>query len=400
MPTFIAHYHEIGLKGGNRPFFESRLKQNLQRALSGVEGLKVQKARDHMRVHFSRPEDVGEVENKLARVLGVVHFSLVESVAVEFEAVQVRAAQWIQEELATLKVSGGEKVSFRVQVHRSDKTFGMTSMEIARRLSAALLPQFPLLKVDLETEDMVLRVDWGREEVRLSLHKQQGMSGLPVGVSGKLVSLLSAGFDSPVASWMMMRRGAKLVFVHFHSYPATGRESIDNVEELVRILNQYQFESKLYLIPLVEYQKEVVAKAPAEYRTLLYRRMMMRLAQRVTRFEQAKGLITGESLAQVASQTLDNLHTVDSVATRPVYRPLIGTDKEEIIRWARRIGTHDTSSQPYQDCCTLYADRSPALTSTPALLESFEEKLDIQMFEKTLWEQREVKKFGTVEREV
>ncbi len=321
--------------------------------------------------------------------------------APDFEAVAECAVRLVEEALrGVVGEASGDGIPFRVLVNRKDKQFPMNSMQIAAEISGRILPRFKgedgkshRLKVDLSHPKIILNVTWDHDKVFLYANKEKGPGGLPVGSAGKVVALLSSGFDSPVASWMMMRRGAKLVFVHFHSYPAVGPESIENVEVIVKILNRHQFASFLYLIPLIEYQKEVVAKAPSSLFVLLYRRMMMRLAQRVMYREGGKALVTGESLSQVASQTLDNLHVVDVLAKRPVFRPLIGMNKEEIIQWAERIGTARISEQPYEECCSLYASRSPALSAKLEEIEAAEALLDVAGFEEKLWSAREVRKF-------
>jgi tRNA uracil 4-sulfurtransferase len=386
MQTAIVHYHEIALKGGNRSFFEAKLKENLVRSL-GKE-VKVEKKYDHFRVSFKEAAR-DEVREALGEVCGVENFSFVSTCAVSFDQVVERGLEMVREE-----VEEREDVTFRVRVNRSDKNFEMNSMEIAKKISAGILPQIECLRVDLRKAEVVLHVDWGREEVKLSVKKEPGMGGLPVGVSGKVVSLISSGFDSPVSSFMMMRRGATIVYVHFHSYPATGMESMENVKKIVERLNEFQGKSKLYMIPLIDYQKVVVGKAPAALRVLLYRRMMIRLAERVMRREKAKALVTGESLAQVASQTLENMNTVNVLANRPILRPLIGMNKNEIIKMAEQIGTAEISAQPYEDCCSLYIPKAPALAARVQELEEAEKKLEVERWEDELWEARELVKFG------
>ncbi len=386
MAVAIIHYHEIALKGGNRSFFEAKLRENLKRVLDGVKGVKVEKKYDHFRVLFEGNEE--EIKERLGQVCGVENFSIAESVAVDFDEVAERAVELVKEEV---KGRGGD-VKFRVTVHRSDKQFERNSMELSKKISAKVLPEVGELKVDLKNPEVVLYVDWGKKEVLLSVHKYPGLGGLPVGVSGKVVSLLSSGFDSPVASFMMMRRGATVVPVHFHSYPATGQESIDNVKAIVEKLARFQGPMKLYSIPLIDYQKVVVAKAPAALRVLLYRRMMVRLAQRVLWREKGKALVTGESLAQVASQTLDNMHVVNVLADRPILRPLVGMNKNDIISLAEQIGTAEISKQPYDDCCSLYIPKAPALAARVEELEAAEKDLEVERYEQELWDAREVEK--------
>jgi tRNA uracil 4-sulfurtransferase len=391
MPTAIVRYHEIALKGGNRSFFESRLRINIQHVFQGVQGIKVPKFHDHFKVEFDREEDKPLIEEGLKNIFGVANFSFLESVEPDMEKVATRAVELLRELVEEEK--SDESIKFRIKVKRGDKKFQLISTEIAKELSLRVLPQFNCFQVELKNPEVILYVDWGVDEVRLYVSKIEGVGGLPVGTGGKVCSLISSGFDSPVASWMMMKRGAKVVYVHFHSYPATGEESIENVREIVKQLNKYQYHSKLYLIPLIDFQKVVLAKAPAPLRVLLYRRMMIRLAERVARYEEAKALVTGESLGQVASQTLDNMGVVDALATKLVLRPLIGMNKKEIIQMAGRIGTEEISSQPYDDCCSLYVPRAPALAAKLYEIEDAEKELEIEKYEELLWAKRELEVF-------
>lgn len=392
MPLFVIHYHEIALKGGNRSFFESVLKKNLSRAFEDFKDLKIEQKRDHFRVLSPHEEDEAAIAARLKEIFGVACFSRVEREITDFDAVAKHGIELIQKELDERSIKAGGKVTFRVDVIRRNKAFSMNSIELEWELSSRILPAFTCLQVHLKKPQLTLYVDWGEKETILYLNKIPGLGGLPVGTSGKLVSLISSGFDSPVASFFMMRRGAKIVFVHFHSYPAVGPQSIENVEAIVKRLNRFQFESKLYLIPLIEYQKRVVADAPAPLRVVLYRRMMVRLAEKVMFYEGAKGLITGESLGQVASQTLDNLIVTNAVASRPIYRPLIGMNKDEIIRKAEKIGTAEISSQPYEDCCSLYVPKAPALSAKLPEVEEVEAKLDVERYAEELWGKKEIKR--------
>jgi thiamine biosynthesis protein ThiI len=206
----------------------------------------------------------------------------------------------------------------------------------------------------------------------------KGAGGLPVGASGKVVSLLSAGIDSPVSSWQMMKRGANVIFVHFHSMPYTSVNSVDQVKQLVNILTRYQFRSKLYLVPFAEAQNEIVLQAPQALRIILYRRMMVRIAERIAFQEKAEALVTGEAVGQVASQTLRNIRVINEAATLPILRPLSGFDKEETMAIARSIGTYDISKEPYDDCCSFLAPRKPSTWASAEEVSSAETKFDIE----------------------
>lgn len=394
---FILRYHEIALKGGNRSFFESRLKCHLKEAFATMSSVKVRNCRDHFEVDGYQEKEADLVRERLGRVFGVVNFSEVDKLPIvdgftEENVILVgeKGAAMVRDYMESEGLDKQDDVTFRVSAVRRDKSIDVNSMQIARKVSGVVLPLFSNLKVQLVRPQVELFVEWDSEEVLMYVNKEPAAGGLPTGSAGKVVSLISAGFDSPVASWMMMKRGATVVYVHFHSYPAVGMESVENVKRIMKILNRYQLNARLYLIPLVDYQKFVVAKAPAPLRVLLYRRMMFRLAQRVARREKAKALVTGESLGQVASQTLQNIHAVDIVAKVPVFRPLIGTDKQDIIDLAEKIGTAEVSSQPYEDCCSLYIPKAPALAARPEELEEAEAALDVARFEEELWDKREV----------
>jgi tRNA uracil 4-sulfurtransferase len=394
---FILRYHEIALKGGNRSFFESRLKSHLKEAFVTMPNVEIHNCRDHFEVDGYQEDEADLVRERLGRVFGVVNFSEVEKLSIEggftdenVALVGEKGVAMVREYMEAEGLDKQSEVTFRVSAVRRDKSMDVNSMEIARKISGVVLPLFLDLKVQLVRPQVELFVEWDSEAVLMYVNKESAAGGLPTGSAGKVVSLISAGFDSPVASWMMMKRGATVVYVHFHSYPAVGMESVENVKRIMAILNRYQLSARLYLIPLVDYQKFVVAKAPAPLRVLLYRRMMFRLAQRVVWREKAKALVTGESLGQVASQTLQNIHAVDVVSKFPVFRPLIGTDKQDIIDLAEKIGTAEISSQPYEDCCSLYIPKSPALAARPEELEEAEAGLDVARFEEELWGKREV----------
>jgi thiamine biosynthesis protein ThiI len=362
-----------------------------------MPNVEIHNCRDHFEVDGYQEDEADLVRERLGRVFGVVNFSEVEKLSIEggftdenVALVGEKGVAMVREYMEAEGLDKQSEVTFRVSAVRRDKSMDVNSMEIARKISGVVLPLFLDLKVQLVRPQVELFVEWDSEAVLMYVNKESAAGGLPTGSAGKVVSLISAGFDSPVASWMMMKRGATVVYVHFHSYPAVGMESVENVKRIMAILNRYQLSARLYLIPLVDYQKFVVAKAPAPLRVLLYRRMMFRLAQRVVWREKAKALVTGESLGQVASQTLQNIHAVDVVSKFPVFRPLIGTDKQDIIDLAEKIGTAEISSQPYEDCCSLYIPKSPALAARPEELEEAEAGLDVARFEEELWGKREV----------
>ncbi len=270
-----------------------------------------------------------------------------------------------------------EPRSFAVRCKRSEKRFPMTSPEIERTLGGFVQEQtgWP---VDLSNPDLTIHVLVDENGLFTWTHSVPGPGGLPVGVGGHATCLISGGIDSPVAAYQLMKRGMRLDFVHFHSVPRTDPASLEKAEDLVKILTRYQGPARLAMVPLLPIQEEIAARCPAELRVLLYRRFMLRLAEGAARRFRSDALITGESLGQVASQTIQNLRAVESVATMPVLRPLIGLDKPEIIAIARRIGTYKTSILPHFDCCSFLLPDRPATKSTSAELDDAETTLDVQ----------------------
>jgi thiamine biosynthesis protein ThiI len=259
---------------------------------------------------------------------------------------------------------------------RSDKSFPIDSQEIAREVGARILSSVPGLSVDVHGPRTRVMIEVGKGCAYVSADREEGAGGLPAGVAGKVVALLSGGIDSPVAAWKLMRRGCRPVFVHFHSYPYVSRESIDKVARLAAKLDAYAGGSTLLLVPIGDAQREITAKADESCRVLLYRRLMFRIAERIARRQGAHALVTGDSVGQVASQTLENIAAVSAAVAIPVFRPLVGDDKEDIVRVARRIGTYPISIEPHDDCCSLFVPQHPATRSDAARLDAEEGKYD------------------------
>jgi thiamine biosynthesis protein ThiI len=277
-----------------------------------------------------------------------------------------------------LKALNGERfASFRIETQRGDKTFPLPSPEINRQLGAAV-KETSGARVDLSHPELTVSVEILPREAFFGFNKIPGAGGLPVGASGRVVALISGGIDSPVAAYRMMQRGCRLIFVHFHSVPYLDKTSQEKVRQLVTRLTRHQFTSRLYLIPFGEIQRQIVAAISRPLRVVLYRRMMIRISEGVARKEKTKALVTGESLGQVASQTLENLSVIQAAATTPILRPLVGMDKQEIIDQARRIGTFDISSIPDQDCCQLFVPKHPATKATLSETEEAESRLDVK----------------------
>lgn len=363
----VIHYAEVGLKGKNRVFFEKKLTQNIKLSLRGTGYAEVKRLHDRIVVHLKQDTDIIEIEKRLHRVMGIAHFELVYHTEKEISAIKDTALQLTE---------GKSFETLKVETKRSDKTFPLTSPEISGEVGAHLIQQTGA-RADMRNPDLRVWVDISHNDAYIYTDKLQGVGGLPVGVSGKVLVMLSGGIDSPVAAWQMIKRGAKAVFIHFYSYPYTDKASLEKVVELTHILAESNYRSVIYLVPFADLQQIIVAETPAPFRVLLYRRMMIRIAQRVAALADAEALVTGESLAQVASQTLTNLRTIEAIADIPILRPLIGDDKADIIAKAEQIGTFGVSTLPHQDCCSLFVPKHPATRASLAEVEKAEEGLDI-----------------------
>ena len=346
----LVHYHEIGLKGRNRAQFERRLRDNLEAALVGLPVGSTERIASRVLVQVREPERAIEVAHRIAELPGVQSVSPGYRTARDPEEME-RAAVLAARE-------AGAFGSFRIEARRSNTDYAEPSMEMASRIGA-VVQRATGAKVDLSAPDMTVRVSVVQGSVYISSTEIAGIGGLPVGTSGRGVSLLSAGIDSPVASWRLMRRGAGVVGVHFSGRPQTSDASERLVFELGDVLAHTGGLARIYVVPFGDLQKEIALASPPDLRVLLYRRLMIRVAEKIARVERAKALVTGESLGQVASQTLENIAAVDEAATLPVLRPLIGSDKLEIIADAERIGTYETSTTAHADCCTLFMPRTP-----------------------------------------
>ena len=299
-------------------------------------------------------------------MFGVANFSLVETTARDIEALRARILE---------ALNGTRFESFRIETQRGDKTFPLNSPEINRRLGAAVKEK-SAARVDLTHPELTVFVEILPRDAFFGFNKIPGAGGLPVGASGRVVSLISGGIDSPVAAYRMLQRGCRLIFVHFHSAPYLDKTSQEKVRQLVTALTRHQFQSRLYMVPFGEIQRQIVAAVNRPLRVILYRRMMLRIAEGLARKEKAKALVTGESLGQVASQTLENMAVIQHAAALPILRPLVGMDKQEIIDQARRIGTFEISSIPDQDCCQLFVPKHPATKARFDEVEDAESNYD------------------------
>jgi len=364
---FVCHYHEISLKKANRSFFEKILVQNIRAALKGLPYRDVRRMPGRILVKLEDESPVNEIAARLQKVFGLVSASPAWQVEQDLDAIGATAWSLIQ---------NLEFESFCVRARRSDKNFPLNSQQMNERLGAFLV-QKSGRRVRLENPDLTCHVELTERIALIYFDKFEGVGGLPTGSSGKVVVLLSGGIDSPVAAYKIMKRGCRALFVHFHSFPHTTIEAQDKVRRLVGVLDQYQLGSDLYLVPFAEAQRQVVAFTPPETRVILYRRLMVRLAEKIARKKGALALVTGDSIGQVASQTLENLYTVGSVAQLPLLRPLVGDDKEEIIGQARRLGTFDISTIADVDCCSLFVPKHPETRGNPASIAKIEEQLNL-----------------------
>lgn len=366
-PCILVHYHEIALKGKNRPMFVRRLAENLRLATQGLGVKEVRRLTGRLVLMLAPDAAIDEIRRQLSRMPGIANFALASRTPLQLDGLKEAVVQGL---------TGREFRTFRVQTKRGYKAFPLTSPEINREVGHYIQTQREA-GVDLERPDLTVSIEILPHEAFFFFERQAGPGGLPVGVSGTVLCLLSGGIDSPVAAYRMLKRGCRVVFVHFHSYPILSRVSQEKVRELVAILNPYQATSRLILVPFAALQREIVTEVPGPARVVLYRRVMLRIAQELALLVAAKALVTGESLGQVASQTLDNLAVIEAVSRLPVLRPLIGMDKQEIVAQAMALGTYEVSIIPDQDCCTLFVPRNPTVRADPDEIDGLEARLDM-----------------------
>ena len=372
---YVVHYAEVGLKGRNRPRFEERLRSNLERALRPLGRVRVRTLYGRLLAEVPDEADPAEVRRRVSSVFGVAWFGRAAVTDPSLEAIE-RAVDEL--------VAGCEFRSFGVRSRRIDKTFPMRSSDLNAHLGARVVAATGA-RVDLTQPDLWIEPHVLSDYALLPMEKIPGPGGLPVGTGGKAVALISGGIDSPVAAWAMARRGLELYYVHFHSAPFTSSASQQKVRDVIRRLAASQRRASLFLVPFGELQQLLVRDAPAEPRIVLYRRFMLRIAERLAERVGALALITGDSLGQVSSQTLGNLDTINRAASLPVFRPLIEMDKSEIIQRAQEIGTYETSIEPDEDCCSYLMPRRPATWTRPEPIEAIENRLDVKgMVEDTL----------------
>ncbi len=351
-PVLLVRYAEIHLKGQNRPFFERLLVEAIRNALKGM-GARVERAQSRIFVYGLQEEQVEAAVAKLQKVFGVHSVSPAVALEVDWDKICAAACQLMEQELADK-----EHATFKVFARRADKRFPLRTEQMNPLLGEVLLKRFPQLKVDVHTPQIKVGVEV-REKAFVYIHETPCAGGMPVGSNGRAALLISGGIDSPVAGYMIAKRGVALSAVHFYSYPYTSERARDKVVELTRIVSGFAGEIRLHLVPFTDIQLAIYEKCPASQTTVLMRRLMMRIAQDIAREDGAQALVTGESIGQVASQTMESLAVTDDAVELPVFRPLIGFDKEEIVERAKAIGTYDTSILPYEDCCTVFVPNHP-----------------------------------------
>jgi tRNA uracil 4-sulfurtransferase len=368
--ALLLRYGELTLKGNNRDQFIARLKRNIVKQTASIAPVRVERHYNRMVVvPERRPE---EIERKLRDVFGIKSISPVWRSNAEPEAIVELARGVMREAL------GGERTTtFRVETTRADKRFPVISTDFDRRVGAALLADSPGLRVRLEDPELTLGIDVRAEGAYVFARRVPGLAGLPVGSSGRGLCLLSGGIDSPVAAWMMMKRGMWVSCITFHSHPYIGEASKEKVLALARVLSRFQPATRVYVAPFTAVQEAIRDRAPEAYRTVLYRRMMQRIGSRIAHGQQLSALVTGESLGQVASQTIENMTCIGAASELPVLRPLVGFDKDETIALARRIGTFDISNRQEPDCCTVFMPAHPVIHGDRASCEAIERELDV-----------------------
>lgn len=361
---------ELALKGKNRRLFEERLRRNIRKSLHGLPEVTLESAFGRLYLVLNGTP-VDEVISRLKKVFGIFSFSPVIRTENDMQQMKEAALAVIQNQK--------EAHTFKVTARRTDRRFPYNSMEIPKHVGGYLLSHTEGLSVDVHHPDVEIQIEVREEGTFVSGEVIAGAGGYPVGINGKVLLLLSGGIDSPVAGWLMLKKGVTLEAVHFHSFPFTGMEAREKVMSLTRILTEWGGKIRLHIVPFTDIQMEIRRTCPESYMITIMRRYMMRIAERIAEDVKAKALATGESLGQVASQTLDSLYTINKVVDLPVLRPLISLDKTEIIEMARRIGTFETSILPYEDCCTIFTPKNPKTRPKAAAVDWFEERSGMEM---------------------
>ena len=363
---------ELVLKGLNRRSFEDKLQANIYRRLNNLGQFRVYTRQSTTYVEPMNDQcDMDAAWEALTKVFGVVGLSRARACEKDKDAILAAAREYLDDKLSTAK-------TFKVETKRADKTFPMTSIQLSQYVGGELDELYPNLQVDVHHPELTVHVEIRDYAAFVHADPEPGAGGLPVGINGRAVSLLSGGIDSPVSSWMIAKRGVALEMVHFFSYPYTSPEAKEKVLELARLLTPWCGRLTVHVVPFTAIQEELRRSCPPELFTLIMRRFMMRISERVAQRCGAKALVTGECLGQVASQTMEAMTVTGAVVKLPILRPVVGMDKEDIVQISRKIGTFDTSILPYEDCCTVFTPRHPRLRPTLEEIEAAEQDLDIE----------------------
>lgn len=374
----LVRYTEIHLKGLNRPFFEKKLIANMKSSLKGIP-CKIYHEQGRIYVHSVPDDSFDEAIDRLRRVFGIHSLSPAYVVDKDWDNVVNTCYELMEKEIER---SG--KTSFKVFARRSDKHYFMNSDAINREMGGLMLERFPCLHVDIHNPEIKLCIEI-RDSAYVYCEEIPCANGMPIGSAGKATLLISGGIDSPVAGYMMAKRGLILSAVHFYSYPYTSERARDKVVELAGLLSKYAGPIRLFLVPFTDIQMKIYDECPEKETTVIMRRLMMKIAERIAVFEESRALITGEALGQVASQTLESLCVTNDAVSMPVFRPLIGFDKDEIMELARKIGTYETSILPYEDCCTVFVPKHPVTKPDLETLRASEAAVDFsELIEKAI----------------
>jgi thiamine biosynthesis protein ThiI len=364
----LIHYGELGLKGLNRPFFEKKLVENLRKAIEGLEFQKIRRIQGRIILELNEKTNLAELEKSLMKVFGIAWFAFCYETNPTLEGIKNLAAE---------KFNFKKGIKVKVSAKRADKNLPFTSMDVNRELGAYLKEKFRV-DISLKNPEKEIFVELANGKAYIFDRKIKGLYGLPVGVSGKVLHLLSGGIDSPVAAWLLMKRGCEVDFLHFHAFEKFDEKKNSKILNLAKILSQYCFKTRIFFVPFYPFQAEAV-EAPPKYRLILFRRFMVRVAEEIANQHGIKALGTGENLAQVSSQTLENMAVISKATSLPILRPLLTYEKSEIIELAKRIGTFQISITPYKDCCTLFLAKHPVTKANPKLVETFEERMNLKL---------------------
>jgi len=364
-PVILIHYHEIALKGKNRLFFENKLIENLKKTV-GIKEIRGEFGQ--ILIPLEKEIQFEKLKNRLALVPGIANFSLAWETKKEIKTIKKHLDS---------QIKGKKFSSFRVVAHRTDKNFELTSPEI-NKIIGQWVAERTKAKVNLDKPKFSIFIKIGMKKALFYFEKTSGIGGLPVSTAGKLLCLFSGGIDSPVAAFQMIKRGSQVNFIHFHSYPQINKKSLEKCKKLAAVLNQFQFKTSFFSTPFLSFQKECFKKCSHRTLVVLYRRGMLAIARRIAEKENYLGLITGDSLGQVASQTLENMLATSFSTSLPIYRPLISWDKQEIIDLAKKIKTYSLSIQPHQDCCSLFVPKHPTTKANLGMILEEEKKINAE----------------------